>query len=102
MKTINEFQIIPHGIENSQYFQGCGISHTKFTDCATGIGSTAAEAFEDACESLAQNGWETESLACPADYKTAKTVQSHLKENGVDGESDEAPDVYWHISVRVR
>ena len=57
MKAIKDHQVIVHGVEHAQHFQGCGISGTKYTDAATGIGTDAMEAFEDALEQLAMNDW---------------------------------------------
>lgn len=88
MKTITSFQIIDHGVQNSQYFQGCGIAHTTFTGVATGIGSTRREALEDALESLAQNDWETNSIK--NELSDCPTVP------------DDAEDCYHYISVRVK
>ena len=62
MKPINDFELINHGIDNSQYFRGCGISGTRFEDIATGYGNNPHEAVEDALESLAQNDWDTDQL----------------------------------------
>jgi hypothetical protein len=62
MKAIVEFEIVDHGIENEQYFQGCGIAFTEYDDVATGIGDTLEEAIDDALESLAQNDWDTEGM----------------------------------------
>ncbi len=45
-KPIAEFEIVDHGIEHEQYFQGCGVSLTEFTDVATGIGNDAEEALD--------------------------------------------------------
>lgn len=45
---IKAYELIDHGMENSQYFQGCGTSCTKFTDVWTGIGDSSKEAYEDA------------------------------------------------------
>src|ERR1035438_5584528 len=61
-KTVVEFEMVDHGIENSQYFQGCGLSHTDYDDIATGIGNDPAEAIDDALESLAQNDWDVEGM----------------------------------------
>src|SRR5688500_3354046 len=58
MKKIVRYEIIDHGIEHEQYFQGCGISGTSYTDCATGIGDSFFEALEDAADQLAQQGFE--------------------------------------------
>lgn len=58
MKKITDFETIDHGVENAQSFQGCGVSHTDYDDCATGIGCSYREALEDALEQLASNGYE--------------------------------------------
>lgn len=38
MKVISDYQILNHGVENSQYFQGCGVAYTTFSEVTTGIG----------------------------------------------------------------
>ena len=38
MKKIRSYEIINHGYEHSQYFQGGGVSYTPFDDVATGVG----------------------------------------------------------------
>jgi hypothetical protein len=35
---ITEFEVIDHGIDGSQYFQGCGVAYTKFKYVVTGCG----------------------------------------------------------------
>ena len=60
MKTINEYEIINHGICHSDYFQGCGTAFTEFIDVATGIGNSEQEALDDALEILAQGDWDVE------------------------------------------
>lgn len=52
MKVI-EYEIINHGMEHSQYFQGCGTSFTRFTHVWTGIGDSSKEAYNDALEQMA-------------------------------------------------
>ena len=54
-KIVRDFEIVDHGIEHEQYFQGCGVSHTPFEDIATGMGDNPAEAIDDALEQIAQN-----------------------------------------------
>jgi hypothetical protein len=61
-KTIVEFELVDHGIENEQYFQGCGVACTQFEECATGIGDTPAEAIDDALECLAQQAWDVDGM----------------------------------------
>ncbi len=62
MRTIVDFEIVDHGIENEQYFQGCGISYTSFSNVATGIGDNPAEAIDDCLEQIAVNGTDTEGM----------------------------------------
>lgn len=45
-----EIEILNHGIEHSQYFQGCGTSFTRWQHVATGVGDTLIDALEDALE----------------------------------------------------
>ena len=51
-----KYQIINHGKENHQYFQGCGVCFSEFDSVVTGCGSDAVEAYEDALECMAQVG----------------------------------------------
>jgi hypothetical protein len=91
MKKIGQYEIVDHGIENSQYFQGCGVAFTEYTDVATGIGEDYAEAVDDACEMLAQNGWDTDCI-------------DSLPQRGGRGPCvpDDAEDCYYYVSIRVR
>ena len=91
MKKIFDYQIIDHGVENDQYFQGCGVSLTPFTDVATGIGGSARIALDDALDSLAQNDWETKPLE-----KELKIISD------VIDVPEDAPDCYHYVSIRVR
>ena len=61
-KLIEEYELIDHGVEHSQFFQGCGVSLTKFTDIATGYGENPAEAINDALEQLAGYGYDVDEL----------------------------------------
>ena len=61
-KRIVEFELVDHGIEHEQYFQGCGVSFTQFEDVATGIGDNPAEAIDDALECLAQMDWDVDGM----------------------------------------
>jgi pyruvate/2-oxoacid:ferredoxin oxidoreductase beta subunit len=56
------WRVINHGVEHSQYFQGCGTAFTEFTDCVTGIGDNPKEAMEDALEQLASGGWDVDGI----------------------------------------
>lgn len=87
IKTITKHQIIDHGVENEQYFQGCGVSFTEFKEVFTGIGSSAHEALEDALEQAAQCDWDTEAIT------------NELSEtNDVPEDADEH---YHYVSIQV-
>ena len=96
MKKIEEYEILNHGVENSQYFQGCGTAYTEFTDKATGIGNTYSEALDDALESLAQNDWDVSTI----DEQEEKPAKEETCEDVLGEES--AEDTYWYVSVRVK
>ncbi len=79
-KRIGAFEIIDHGVDHSQYFQGCGTSGTSYTDVATGIGHTPREALEDALEQLASAGWDNTDVVdrCEdAKALNASTIEAH-------------------------
>ncbi|KKK79310.1 hypothetical protein LCGC14_2834780, partial [marine sediment metagenome] len=56
MKTISNFELVGHGIEHSQYFQGC--DEATFSHVVTGIGVHPAEAIDDCLEQIAMNDFE--------------------------------------------
>lgn len=89
MKKIFDSEVLDHGVKHSQYFQGCGVSLTPFTDVATGIGMSAHEAYEDALDSLAQNDWDLKGIK----------RNSMSKKITVPEDSE---DCYHYISIRVR
>ncbi len=98
-KPIAEFELVDHGIENSQYFQGCGLSHTEFEGIATGIGNDPAEAIDDALESLAQSDWETEGMEArilAQDFPRKRKLPTKPK---VPARAEEC---YYHVSIRVK
>lgn len=94
MKPITGHQILDHGVEGEQYFQGCGVSFTEYTDVATGIGDSAHEALEDALEQLAMNDWDVESIT-----NTLSEVDD-VPETAED--SDESSDMHHYVSIRVK
>ena len=107
MKTIADFQIVDHGIDGDQYFQGCGLSFTSFEDIATGIGSNPYEALDDALENLAQGDWDTESN--PELNEELRIFKQHWDgkdclpepEEDEDGEPYDS-EMHYYISVRVK
>lgn len=55
--------ITDYGIEHAQYFQGHGVSFTKYKHCSLGSGETYAEALEDALDQAACEGYDIELTA---------------------------------------
>ena len=125
MKTITCFEIVDHGIDHAQYFQGCGLSRTKFTDCATGCGDNPREALDDALETLAQDGWDVSKVEASAEgvayAKAVKPsafdeVHAQLEADNPQGNNESDADysariddllsdcdseLYYYVSVRV-
>jgi hypothetical protein len=94
-----EFELIDHGIEHCQYFQGCGMAYTQFGNVVTGIGDNPAEAIDDCLEQIAQAGFDTEGMEARimADerWEALRTTPSVIDECGEDCDG-----VYYHVSIR--
>jgi len=103
MKTIQEYEIIKHGIEHSDYFQGCSISFTGFTDVGTGIGNSEFEALDDALNQLAQNDWDVGGhKLLNADTERASMVDVISPYHFHFDVDDRRESPWVHVSVRVR
>ena len=107
MKTPIEYEIISHGFENSQYFQGCGVAFTQYVECHTGIGNTEHEAIEDALDLAAQCDWDTTNIPNNGDdeYTIEHCLRDVLGDDGYKSEYDDGDaecDVWYYASVRVR
>lgn len=90
--NILEYEIIDHGIDSSDYFQGCGIAHTKFDDVATGIGTSVKEALENAAEDLAVRGY---------DIPAALAMEIDSADE-TDLIADTEGDQYYFVSIRIK
>ena len=101
MQKVKEFQVDDMGIENSQYFQGYGVSFTSFSDCCYGIGDNPKEALDDCLEQIASSrdidveDLEARILAEFPDYATNGDRPSVVEEYGEDTE-----DMYYHVGVK--
>lgn len=91
-KSIKDYQVINHGMDHEQYFQGCGIVHTKFNHVVTGAGETAKEAYEDAVEQLASQGYDVRGVPTkPRGIRKTDKIPS------------DAPDeIFWYVSICVK
>lgn len=97
-RMVSDYEVIDHGPEWEDYFQGCGVSFSEFTDVATGIGDSRFEAYEDAVEQLATGGWDTDSLPSGKEAIT-RDVGPDAKLTRQQRASD---GCHWYVSVRVR
>lgn len=102
-KTIADFEVIDHGVDHAQYFQGCGTAFTNWNHCVTGCGESAADAFNDALEQIATDGWdvvEIESSDDGADF-TSEKAEAASVETHLDGEErGEECELYYYVSIR--
>ena len=95
MKKVEAFEIIDHGVDNEQYFQGCGTAFTEFEECHTGNGDSPHEALEDALESAAQNDWDVSGI------DNDLSEESGIPE-AEEGEEDYLCECWHYVSVRVK
>lgn len=94
MKTPIDWKVLFHGVDHEQYFPGCGLWGTEFTDVATGIGDSAEEAFQDALEQLAQGEWDVEPI------ETQQHRDVGILNKSMIAEDEENLHVY--VSVKVK
>ena len=91
MKVI-EYEIINHGMEHSQYFQGCGTSFTRFTHVWTGIGESSKEAYNDALEQMAMEDGQAAVMmpTRPSGIRVRPKVPAHWE------------DINYIVTIRAR
>ena len=96
---VAEFELVDHGIQGEQYFQGCGLSHTDYAGIATGCGNNPAEAIDDALEQLAQSDWEVDGMESrimaqefPCKRRLPVRPQVRLRDE----------DCHYYVSIRVK
>jgi hypothetical protein len=96
MKKAIAYEIINHGYDHAQYFQGCGVSLTDYDVCCTGIGDTAKEAYMDAVE----QAWERD-IDCsilpnrPRGINAKDKVPARLL-------NQEDNEFYYCVSIRLK
>jgi len=91
MKLI-EYEILDHGMMYSDYFQGCGVSYTRFTHVWTGAGDSSKEAYNDALDQMSMDDWEAAEKMPkrPTGIRTHPTVPH------------DSEDIYFYVSIRAR
>lgn len=88
-KTPTTWEIINHGVDNSTYLNG--VCSLGYDDAVTGTGNSAKEAFNDALEELAEDGWAVDEIK-------NEEMDNRLKE--IENNSDH--DLNCYVSVLVR
>lgn len=96
MKTIKEFEFCDLGADHSQYFQGFGVSFTNYEHCATGCGSSQAEAIDDLLEAVAQNGFDVNGL----DVEILEDIGAteFATDDVADGETES--EFFYYVGLR--
>lgn len=97
---ITEIDVVIHGITDNQSFSGCGTTFTEYMDVATGIGNDAGEAFDEALECLAQNGWNVSGWdgerPNPDEYENVLELMANM------GDDEDFSNHHFYVSIRVR
>lgn len=96
---MKNYQIINHGWDNSQYFQGCGVAYTKFTDAVTGGGMDAVEAYADALEQVYQGSDYADAIKLP---RRPRGYGINRKNKVPAYQRGEDSDCYYYVSIRYR
>jgi hypothetical protein len=89
--TPTDYEIVVHGIEHEQHFQGCGVSGTSYTAVFTGIGDNPSEALDDALEQAAMSGWDVDANAKLRREKLPRSPRV----------PEDFHDCHYYVSVRL-
>lgn len=92
-----EYQLLNHGANHPNQFQGCGIALTNYTGVVTGIGSTLTDAFETALDQLATLGSKENILANRLANDTSATM-----EFGHAPDLEPSDERTYHVSIRYK
>jgi hypothetical protein len=99
---VTDYQLLDHGIDHAQYFQGCGTAFTDYDEVVTGAGSDFSEAIEQALEQLAMMDYDADDIEArikeDEDLKEWPT-QPNTDE---DHEENEESELYYYVSIRVK
>jgi hypothetical protein len=82
-KAVNEYEFEDDGVWC--WYERCGASciYTQWTACFVGVGTSAAEAANDAVENAACGGeWELDTVEVPDDMETDSVCEDCVYEGG--------------------
>lgn len=106
MKRIEEYEIVDHGIEHEQYFQGCGTAFSKFDDVYTGIGNSLKDALNDAAEQTASEYEVSSELGYEIDGADNVDYSDHAPDETKHTDCGDthcfAEGMHYYASIRVR
>lgn len=85
---IASFQVIDHGPEHGQFFQGCGTAYTNYDHVVTGSRCTQKEAYDDALEQIAMTHSNVDLTELEA-YGKARYDDDKVPDSINDDESGE-------------
>jgi hypothetical protein len=92
MKTkVTDFEVVDHGIDGSQYFQGCGVALTRYEHVATGCGDNFREALDDCLEMMAQS----DDIA-----NLESLIVADIDAYGKESVPEDSEDTYYYVSIR--
>jgi hypothetical protein len=102
-----EFEILDHGCDGEQYFPGCGVSFTTYTEVNTGIGESARLAGEDALDQMYIEGDEPSNMAelsaAIAELSAKEDTFDQADRDQAEKEGEELnPEWHHYVSIRWR
>ena len=106
MLRITDYEIVDHGPEHEQYFQGSGVAFTRYSDHVLGAGDSPHDAADEALEALAQCGLldDENPVVCRLLMECSalpKESEIPLVEGDEPGEVDVPhPDWRHYVSIR--
>ena len=101
-RKVEDYEIIDHGVDHSQYFCGGGTSFTEYEDCATGVGHSEREALDDALECLAMADWDVSSIEHEVEQASDEETVCTDCEHTDDEDACAECELHHFVSVRVR
>jgi hypothetical protein len=103
-KKVADFELRDHGVDHAQYFPGCGTAFTRFDRCYTGCGDSLAEAFSDALEQVAEDGFDARDLEVrilAEENEGATFADIPTAHNDCDPENDDMCELHYYASILI-
>jgi hypothetical protein len=105
-----KWELIDHGLEHAQFFQGVGTSGTPYDHAVTGVGTSYFEALDDALEQIAEEEGTTEEveamiLEIEKEHRPRVNVPAWMMTSVRDvdcPDPDDDCEKWYYISIRWR